>query len=207
MSKPKKLSGRGFEEMFLGREGEEVSFVGYKPLRTSVFDSIRDTPTAIATEFSSRLREFIEKYLISFGVKGKLSISETLGTHADAHYGADFVFSLEEENQPFVTVDLFSVDNETALEVLARRYPERFSMGGDIGVRRWIARAILITNYLQFQDDLFNLKMRIRGKEVRNRRPSHFILTPFDVFRGRGLRMLGREIALSLAKQIPKKPV
>lgn len=207
MLKPKKIGGREFEEMILGRQGEEVSFFGYKPLKASVLESVQNSPVIIPTEFFSKLREFVKRYLISLGVREKLLASETLDTHADVNYGADFVFSLEMESHPFVTVDLFSVDDETVLEVLARRYPERFSTGGDTTIRRWMARIILIENYLQFQNDIFNLKMHIRGKEIRNRRSNHFILTPFDVFRGRGLRIFGREIASSLAKQIPKKPV
>lgn len=200
MSRLRKLSGRDLEEMFLGRPGKEVSFVGYKPLKTSISESLRDTP--VTTEFSSRLKEFVEKYLVSLGVKRKLSISETLDTHADAHYGADFVFFLEGETQPFVTVDLFSINDDAVLEVLAARYPEKFDASGDVDIRRWMARIVLITNYLQFQNDLFNLKMRIRNKETRNRRSNHFVLTPFDIYRGRGLRALGREIALSLRNQI-----
>lgn len=207
MSRLRKLSGRDLEELFLGRQGEDVGFIAYKPLKTSVLESLRDASlrdAPITTEFFAKLKWFVEKYLKSFGVEGKLSSSETTDTHADAHYGADLVFSLEDENQPFVTVDLFSINDDTALEVLAARYPEKFDVSGDIDTRRWMARIVLITNYLQFQNDLFNLKRHIREKEARNRRSNHFVLTPFDIYRGRGLRALGREIALSLRNQIHK---
>ena len=46
---------------------------------------------------------------------------------------------------------------------------------------------------------------KIREKSNIDRRNSHFILTPFDVERGRGLRALGREIAKSFVHQIRKK--
>jgi hypothetical protein len=52
---------------------------------------------------------------------------------------------------------------------------------------------------------LYRFKRNIRGKENIERPTNYFVLIPFDINRGRGLRALGRAIAQSFKEQIHGK--
>lgn len=205
----RKLKGRDFEEMFLGEPGTGSVFVTRKSLGDSLLESIEDAHIP-KTGLSLKLENLVKKYLRPLLVGGDLSLFSTLDTRADAHYGADFVFRLDtgEGKCAFATIDLYSVRDSTVLGIIASRYQDRFDgLNSDSVLMRWVARNLLIRYYLQFQKDLHRFKRRARSLPDTERRENHFILTPFDINRGRGLRALAREIALSLAKQVQKKPV
>jgi hypothetical protein len=197
--------GRKFEEKWLGRPSKEAVFVRYISLESAIRGVI-ERDEAPQTKPSSKLFSFVSSYLMSCGIEGKLSFYNATDSYADAQ-GVDALFRLEtKDGEFFVFLDFFHTDDDDVLQILASSHPERFeNLGGNIAMMRWVARSLLITHYSHFQDLLYRFKRSIKGKG-NIERPEHcFVVTPFDEHRGRGLRALGRAIALSFKVQHGKE--
>lgn len=206
----KEREGHRFEREILGRASQGTLFLRRDSRDVALHESVK-TGEEIKTPVIDLLKSFVRKYLNSSGITGTLIAQNTADTVADA-YGADIVFCLELDSEKlFATVDVFFVPDHTLIEMVARRYSDRFGwMDNDEECKRWVVRSILMTQYSQFQDDLYRLKSGLTFEKGEaqfsptffDRKSNHFVLTPFDINRGRGLRALGREIALSLARQV-----
>ena len=197
--------GRKLEEKILGKPSNEAIFVKYTGFAPAI-KGVIERGEKPQTEISHKLFLFVSHYLMtSYRVDGELSFYNAVDSRADAWHGVDAFFRLKVKDEEFlVLLDFFHLNDYQVLqEVLASNYPERFdALGRDIAMMKWAARNLLITHYSDFQDLLYRYKRNIRGKENIERSANRFVLVPFDINRGRGLRALGRSIALSFKEQI-----
>lgn len=199
-------SGREFEEEFLGKAGKGVVFVRRLDKRKAL-DLAVSGNGELKSKMASMLFSFVVKYLRVHGVFGEVRFCRSVDTQADAH-GADAIFALTiGERTYFVTIDLFFISDEEVINMIARRHKDRFDCLRDSPLyMRWAAKDILLRDYRTYQEDLFRLKRNIREHSNIDPDSSHFILIPGDITGGRRLRALGREIALSLYKQVKSSP-
>ena len=186
------------------------------------------------TWVARNLFEMVSRRLKTSRIEGELYFFRAVGTPADSLYETDAFFCLDHEDGIFlVTIDAFYTPNETTIDII-EGYAEslndfRFeSLDNHMPSLMSMARHFLIGRYSDFQSVLYEFKKKLKkewNEEAKKKsevvdaeapkkeekeilRPSnHFILTPFDVERGRGLRALAREITDSLINQIrSKKP-
>ena len=202
-------AGRRFEKIFLGKSGTDTIIRNKRGLTFNIalqnavknLDGQKLHPD---TDGANTLYYHVKKHLRGLGVNtGKLILLPSVDTAADVGYQTDAVVYLKTGAHEYVvTLDLSFSANPTVAEGFVK-----------------------VTNetYLTLQSEIYDLKRKVllerlkRASELKKdgkpvvcywpaQRPAnHFILTQFDVFRRRGLKTLGREIAHSLFHQVKEK--
>ncbi len=209
------LSGPDFELLVLGKTSNfwRRSYSYSKKLARYI--AMQNAGKIEHTPISRSLTQMVERYLTAHHrQQGELIWCVSVGMLLDTHYGADAFFTWKtSRGERSAYIDVFSLNIEGTIEVLEQMDPERFSaLDRDSVYRMATAKSMLISRYREFQDALFLRKeqwkedMRRRENKrafrpVATVRPlDHFVLTPFDLLRSRGLRAFAREIALCLAQ-------
>ena len=204
-------TGEEFEREVLNRASKGKSLLPRVDFSGSVRGVIdRDLPRYPDRVVARDLYYFVRRFLNSKKIGGELYFFSAVDTPADQH-GTDAFFYLDLDGREYVvTVDLFFSKGGPVLRALRLASPDGFSdfNGTNFYTPQVLreARSALANSYGEFQSALFLQKRGLRGMKLSFRPENHFVLTPFDIERSKGLRVLGREIALFLQRQVKSGP-
>ena len=195
--------GLQFEEEVLGSRREKRTQLARADFSTAVREVMEfETAQCPDTEVARDLYFFVSRFLRKSGLHGELSFISSLGSVADIQHGTDAFFCLRIGGREFVvTLDLYFFYLALFMWQLKEKYPEEFAWLNS-GSSLRAMKGFLNEHYAEFQTFLYGLKRRQRGMNSAKRSSNHFLLTPIEVQMGKGLRILGRAIALSFQEQV-----